>query len=54
MNLESDDTDNDDNILFDNGTSTDDSEYGKNSKNISIEHPKKSSNIRKNILKIFF
>jgi len=51
MNLESDNTDNDENILFDNDTSTDDSEHGKNSKNILIEHPKKPSNNRKNISK---
>ena len=48
MNLESDDTDNDDNILFDDNSSTDDNEHIKNSQNILIEHPKKPSNIRKN------
>jgi len=51
MNLESDNTDNDENILFDNDTSTDDSEHRKNSKNMLIEHPKKPSNNRKNISK---
>ncbi len=55
MNLESDDTDNDENILFDNDISTDDSEHGENSKNMFIEHQKKPSNIRKNIFeKILF
>ncbi|CAF3400229.1 unnamed protein product [Rotaria sp. Silwood1] len=44
MSFESDDTDNDDNILLDNDTSTDDSEYGKNSKNKLIEHKKEPSN----------
>jgi hypothetical protein len=51
MNLESDNTDNDENILFDNDTSTDDSEHVKNSKNMLIEHQKNSSNNRKNISK---
>jgi len=49
MNLESDDTDNDDNLLFGKDTSTDDSEHGKKAPNILHEHPKKSSNTRKNI-----
>ncbi|CAF2397344.1 unnamed protein product [Rotaria sp. Silwood2] len=44
MNFESDDTDNDDNILLDNDTSTDESEYGKNSKTMLIEHKNKPSN----------
>ena len=48
MNLESDDTDNNDDILFDNDTSTDDDVHGKNSRNKLIEHPKKPSTTRKN------
>ncbi|CAF1084764.1 unnamed protein product [Rotaria sordida] len=44
MILESDDTDHDDNILFGNDTSTDDSEHGKNSKTVFIESKKKPSN----------
>lgn len=52
MNFEFDDSDNDDNILFDDDISTDGSKHGKNTKNPFIEHEKKPSNIRKN--KIFF
>jgi hypothetical protein len=54
MNLESDDTDNDDNLLFGKDTSTDDSEHGKNASHILHEHPKKSSNTRKNISEKIF
>ncbi|CAM4805432.1 unnamed protein product [Rotaria magnacalcarata] len=43
MNFESDETDNDENILFDNDSSTDDSEHIKNHKNVSIEKQKQSS-----------
>ncbi len=43
MSLESDDD-----ILFDNDDSTDDSEHATNSKTLFIEHQKKPSNTRKN------
>jgi hypothetical protein len=49
MNLESDDSDIDNCMVFEDDTSTDDSEHGKNSENILIEHPKKPSSTRKNI-----
>ena len=48
MNFESDVSDNDDNILFDNDTSTDESEHGKNSKNMLIEYKKTPKDTRKN------
>jgi hypothetical protein len=51
MNLESDDTDNDNDILFDNDSSTGGSEHEKISKNLFTEHQKKPSNTRKNTLK---
>jgi hypothetical protein len=54
MNIGSDDSDNDDNILCDNDISTDDSEHDKTSKTKFIEHPKKPSNTRKHISKKFF
>ncbi|CAF3969063.1 unnamed protein product [Rotaria magnacalcarata] len=48
MNFESDETDNDENILFDNDSSTDDSEHIKNHKNVSIEKQKQSSSTQSN------
>jgi hypothetical protein len=48
MNLESDDTDNDDNILFDNDNSTDDSEHDKKAQNSINEQKKKISDTREN------
>lgn len=57
MDFESNDTDNDENILFESDTSTEDDVNKKNSKKLLIEHEKSSSNTRKNLcnsLKIIF
>jgi hypothetical protein len=51
MNLESDDTDSDNDILFDDVNSTGGSEHGKISENLFTEHQKKPSNTRKSTFK---